>query len=406
MRRVAGAAAGAILLMGVALVATIVVLALHELGASPVPMNGGATGTGLAAALGVATPPLAFVVVGAILVARLPRNPIGWALSGYGLNFAGTVAAESYWALSWSQGGGRWGTEVAAWFATWNWALGLVLLALALMYFPTGRLPSTGWRWVRWVVALLTLSILVAWVSVWSVRHDPSLLEHTSGFPPLTSAIQPFAEPGAMLLVFVGLVSLIVRFRRSGHVERSQLKWLFYAVACAAAGLGIFLVTGSGPGRDAPEAAELLTLVGLTGIPAAIGIAVTRYRLYEIDRIISRTVSYALVTAILVGVYVGGVLGIGALARALTGESGDLVVALSTLLVAAFFAPVRRRVQVVVDRRFNRSHADAWRAADHFGRRLREHIEIEGLSRELEGLVARTLEPSWANVTLTRGAWS
>lgn len=195
-----------------------------------------------------------------------------------------------------------------------------------------------------------------------------------------------------------GAVSLIFRFLRSRGEERLQLKWLMFATGVAASGLIGLAVADAGREGD-PLWVDLVSTLGILGIPAAIGIAIFKYRLYAIDRIISRTVSYALLTGVLVAVYVGGVLVLGPVLRPVTG-SNDLAVAGSTLAVAALFSPARRRIQSSMDRRFNRRRYDAARTVEAFSARLREEVDLNALRSDLTSTVRETLQPAHVSLWL------
>lgn len=196
-----------------------------------------------------------------------------------------------------------------------------------------------------------------------------------------------------------GIASLVVRFRRSHGVERQQLKWFLFAVALLPLlPLGELIETAIGVAPDALGAIAFPIVI--SGLPLSVGVAVLRYKLWDIDRIISRTLAYVLVVASLAALYLGSVVGLGAAARALTGESGDLVVALSTLVVAALFQPLRRRVQGVVDRRFNRPRVDAVRTLDAFANSLRDEVGLDAVLAGLRQTAAGVFHPSHAGVLL------
>ncbi len=197
-----------------------------------------------------------------------------------------------------------------------------------------------------------------------------------------------------------------MRFRRADPLVRGQLKTLVYAVSVVAtAAAALAAVTALvGPSELIDLLGFVVVVAALLCVPASVAVAVVRHGAFDIDRAISRTLSYAIVTAILVGLYAGGVVALGAFARSVTGETGDLVVALSTLAVAAAFAPVRRHVQSLVDRRFNRARIDALRAVDEFGRRLRDEVDPAAVVADLRGTVVRTLQPSNASVVTVAGS--
>jgi hypothetical protein len=281
-----------------------------------------------------------------------------------------------------------------AWLSTWLWAPGFGLfVTFSVLLFPDGRLPSPRWRLIAAlaVVAILLLALPTA-IAAWSVR----------GAGLIIGTIQP-TEP-ANTLQFVGLVlivvlaiacvaSLVVRFRRAGGLERRQLGWFTWAAVPAFA---FVLLSGF---VTYPQIVWLLGSLFIAPLlPAAIGIAILRYRLYEIDRIVSRTILYVLLSAVLVAAFVGVVLVLEAVFSPLTGEN-TIAVATSTLVAAALFAPVRARLQRPVDRRFNRARYDADRTIAAFGERLRDQVDLSTLRVELEDLAATAMEPT------TSGLW-
>lgn len=343
--------------------------------------------------LAIAVPLATFVAVGVLLLLRRPGSPVGWGLAGYGLSFALTIVAEEHAGTA----GSRF-AELAAWYQTWGWALGLLLLGLVLLHFPDGRLPSHRWRWVRRLIVASGALLCLALADLWRVRHELVPVDDPDLYPAFARAVE-LIEPLPLVLVIASCVSLARRYRLGGPVERLQLRWLFTAVVVLVFGMIGFLATG-GPSR-APLALQLLVLAGMAGIPVAVGVAVLRYRLYEIDRIVSRTVSYAILTALLVGVYAVGVVGVGSL---LPAGANDLVVAGTTLLVAALFVPVRRRVGTVVDRRFHRMRYDAERAVTSFAGRLRDEIDPATIETELLQVVAATIPTTTSFVWRRRTA--
>lgn len=202
-----------------------------------------------------------------------------------------------------------------------------------------------------------------------------------------------------MLGVVLGLVCVVLRFRRASGIERQQMKWL----GAGSGGLAVVILSGPTifwPNEGLQSWWTIVFIGGLTLLPLTSGVAILRFRLFEIDRIVSRTVSYLIVVALLVGIYAGSVLALSATARTLTGESGDLVVALSTLLVAALFHPLRGRVQTVVERRFNRRRYDAQQTLESFGHSLRDQLDSSTLAASLRDAATTSLQPSMVSVHL------
>jgi hypothetical protein len=343
---------------------------------------------------------LMFSTLGALVASRRPGNPIGWIFVGLAAMFAIAAFADGYatYAL-FTKPGSLPAGEAMAWLQSWLFLAPLVLSGtLVFLLFPTGRLLSRRWLPVLWAAGGgLALVLLAEMFS----RHK------LEGFESLEN---PYAVGGAVgdaleivrnvafVLMFASLiasaVSLVLRFRRATGLERQQLKWVASAgglVAVAwASGPSLFWWIGDGPW-------EAIVLLGVASIPVAAGIAILRYRLYEIDRIVNRAVVYGVLTAGLAGLYFGIVL---ALQQVFSGFAGgsDLAIAVSTLAVAALFRPVRSRIQAFVDRRFYRRRYDAQQTLEAFSARLRDEVDLEALSAELRDVVQETMQP--AHVTL------
>jgi hypothetical protein len=327
-----------------------------------------------------------FTVVGLVLAVRRPGHTIGWLFVGMGLVAAVQALAFEYAARGFVTAPGSLpGTPWMAWLAAWTWSLNLPALALLLLLFPDGRVPSPRWRAVPWL-----LGLAVAGVTVWTMLQPKPLdlgvfiTTNPAGVAALDDpAIQAFGNaPGvlAVLILFVGSVACalapFVRRRRAGPIERQQLKWL----ALVAGGSGLvgavgFLIAGFAS-STASIVGGLLLLVALAGIavgiPVAVGLAILRYRLYDIDRLINRTLVYGLLTAVLGLGYAGMVLLFGQLFGGITGDPPSWAIAGATLAMAALFQPARRRIQQAVDRRFNRRRYDTARTIQAFSVRLRD----------------------------------
>jgi hypothetical protein len=339
-----------------------------------------------AVAQGVAA--LSFATVGAILASRLPGNVIGWLLALGGLCFAliSGAAGLADFGLSVHPGsipGAIW----FAWLTQWIWAPAIgTVIGLGLVY-PTGRLLSARWRGVA-LAAVLIIALLAfgSAVTPWPDGLFPVSNPLQIGGGGVAILNDLFAEAGliVVLVALLAVASLVIRYRRAARIERAQLKW-FAAVAAICLPALVVGLTLWWP-------FYIVANVGFALLPVAIGIAILRYRLYEIDRLISRGLSYGVVTAILGGLFVGVVLGLQAILAPFTG-SNTLAVAGSTLLVAALFQPLRRRVQRIVDRRFNRARYDAERILASFAGRLRDEVDLEALEAEITATVNRTVEP-------------
>ena len=358
----------------------------------------------------------AFGLVGALIVSRRPRQVIGWLL----LATAGAFAVERL--------ASRYPLVVAgdplvdppghALAATWiaSWAVPLIVvlgLVLVPLLYPDGRLPSPRWRPVPWAAGGLVAAFALAEAT--SESLSGSFYPVGEEYVPVYSVPNPVGDVSAwnmpgwelvqlyvVLLLVLAAASVVVRFRRSQGIERLQMRWLAFAVALMMVALMAVFVGGAlFELPRMPAAVEQVPVLLLAVYPVAVGIAVLRYRLYEIDRIISRTVSYGLVVAVLGGVYAVGVVGLGTAVSAVTGEEGsDLVVAGSVLAVVALFRPVRTRVQAAVDRRFNRTGSQARLAVEAFAERLRDEVDLGTIRHDVTTTAAATVQPNTASVWL------
>ena len=349
------------------------------------------------------------LAVGAVLVTRLPHHRIGWLLWITGLfiattRVAGGLADHGLTSSPGSIPGAIW----FAWLNAWTGILGVFSIPIFLpLFYPTGHPLTPRWR----PVALGALLVLVAYsivaaLSPFTGDAYPATVSNPLALTGAGAEFLVLAKDVLGLLLFLalalGFVSLVLRYRRSFGVERQQLKWFAFAGAIAIAALliaGLALGATEGPLSVLDSIAWFVGIGGLALMPVAIGLAVLRYRLYEIDRLISRTIGWGMVTVILGAVFVGLVLGLQTLVAPLT-RSNELAVAGSTLLVAALFQPLRRRVQGLVDRRFNRSRYDAQQAVDTFSARLRDEVDLETLQEALMTIVDATLEPTTVSLWL------
>lgn len=338
-------------------------------------------------------------LLGAFLLPRRPGNRFVWALLVTGIGFPLWDLAEGYG--RWRLHGGAMPTDgvLAAWATNWLWIISAPMAGLLFLWFPDGHPPSRRWRFVSVMIVVSIVGlILTAPVFPGPLDAFPDV-RNPFGLPVAPEAAEPVMTP-LFFLQFLGVIggaaSLVARMIWARGVERQQVKWF----ASAALLFAVFMIV-TGPlevGTLFVQAvAEVVASIVLT---IAIGVAITRHRLYEIDRILSRTIAYVLVTAVLVGIYLTSVLGLGAAARALTGQTGDLVVAASTLAAAAAFQPVRRRVQGFVDRRFDRTHYDAARTIDRFGRTLRHEVDTDAIVEGLQQTVGTTMGATRVGVVL------
>ena len=336
-----------------------------------------------------------FAVVGALVASRRPRNPIGWLFLAFAVVAAFAASADRYASYALvehpsSLPGGDW----VAWLASGIWHPAFGFFVFAFLLFPDGRLPSARWRPVAWIAAA---NYLVGGVL---------------GLPwgPLFGEFFPYAEPPFRLpdyfvvevafavflyvnfaLLALSAVSLVLRLRRAARVERQQLKWFVYAVALFALVFPPSIIV-LGDGR--------LIVFLLPLVPAAAGIAILRYRLFDIDVVINRTLVYGALTVMLAAAYIATVVASQYVFRALTGQESQLAIVASTLTIAALFVPLRRRVQGFVDRRFYRRKYDAAKTLEAFNARLREETDLDALSSDVVGVVRRTMQPAHVSLWL------
>jgi hypothetical protein len=358
----------------------------------------------LIAGLATWVPFLAFATVGAVILARRPGNRIGWLC--WAIGFAITVSfwgSKPVWAVLGDQGrSAAWAVLPQLGTIAWLGTL-LGLLPFLVLLFPTGRLLSPRWRPVAWALGLvlglyLTARLFTPGPIGSELPDNPLGIESADGLLQLIQAMAGVAVPFLILAV---LASVVLRFRRSRGDERQQLKWFTFVVAA-----DVVLIPGLGAltEQTAPLLGELVAFPAtISLIPIAIGVAVLKYRLYDIDRVINRALVYGLLTVLLGAVYTAGVFGLGQLLNPVTGESA-LAVAASTLAVAALFQPARRRIQAVVDRRFNRRRYDAAKTIAAFSTRLRDEVDLDTLATELLAIVDQTTEPTRVSLWLRPSA--
>ena len=346
-----------------------------------------------------------YFAVGLLLLVRRPENQLGWVLSGIGVLANVGIFATEYTRYAYAPPGRNVpGALMAAWINQWWWypTIAMVFLFVPLL-FPEGRPLTPRWRWLH------RLGTTVLIVITTSAAVAPRLVgDHYDIANPIGIALIGDVEEGTFgavtfgLLVFCmvcALISVVVRFRRSRGVERQQMKW--FAAAAAAMILLVLaeeILTTLNLSYVLPNSNVIFGIV-VSLMPITIGIAVLRYRLYEIDRIISRTLTYAVLTAVLIGLYLGAVTAFTAITASVAGES-PLGVAAATLLAAGAFRPARRGIQSVVDRRFNRARYDAARTVHEFRSRLRDELDLEAITANMESVMARTIQPARSVVWL------
>jgi len=365
----------------------------------------GSAANDLGSVIGQSVPALMLATVGAILVVRLPGNVIGWLLAVGGLAIALTEGASGLadYGLN-AHPGSVPGAIWFAWLGQLTWVPEIACLFILLpLFYPSGRLPSARWRVVLVIAAALVViggvsGVFVSWAPAPYPVGNPLALGG-----PVAGLVTFLNYVVATMLVLAGaalaIASLIVRYRRAAPIERQQLKW-FAAVAILTGLGGAANIVTSSPESSAPTGAlgtvnavsGFVIYAGLALLPVAIGIAILRYRLYEIDRLISRSISWVILTVLVAALFVTFILVFQAILAPLT-RSNELAVAASTLVAFGLFQPIRRRVQRLVDRRFNRTRYDAERTVAAFADRLRDEVDLEHLRAEILTTVAQTVEP-------------
>jgi hypothetical protein len=346
-----------------------------------------------------------FGVLGLVLAWRRPANPIGWIMLAGAFFLALSEDASYYTVADYGLRHGDLPLGGVALFAQPGWAPGIVLLGLLILVFPDGRLPSSRWRWLMWAYA----AVAALWIAGTVVITAGALIDHrtqvdSGGNLLLLSGSNPAAGWWNLLQVMffpllaacwlASLATQALSYRRSSGERRQQLKWLLAGTAAILVGTPVFVVLTI---LGSPSWVRILVLAGLIALPVSIGVAVLKYRLFDIDRIISRTLAYAIVTGLLVGLYAGLVL----LATEVLQVHSTVAVAAATLAAAALFNPVRRRVQLRVDRRFNRARYDADQMVAGFAARLKDTVDLDSVRDDLAGVVHQALEPAHVSVWIS-----
>jgi hypothetical protein len=349
-----------------------------------------------------------FQTVGTLIASRRPENPIGWISCGMGLTLVAAVFFGNYaeYSLVVEPGALPW-AQTAAWVGNWIWLVALSPLGFILLLFPAGHPPSRRWRPVAWLQG----AALACWFVSQALAPGPMVnagyesvnnpfgIEALGGILKIVGAVSAFV---LLVTVLASIISIVMRFRRSRGDERRQIKWVAYAGAVVA----LVLILQLAVETALPKASALLEVLNLglvvafIGVPIAAGIAILKYRLYEIDTIINRTLVYVGLTALLALVYVWSVIALQYIFRTLTGGESSLAVVASTLAIAALFNPLRRRIQALVDHRFYRRKYDAAKTLAAFSARLRDETDLNSLRSELVTVVRETVQPARVSVWL------
>jgi hypothetical protein len=387
-------------LVAATLFATLLLSVLHGIPTSAANWDGPL----VAAGLSVTT--IAFSVVGVMIGFKRPGNRVAWVSLVIGFGLSATALAGELKAALHFRPDPLAGATVVVWLENWIWTIPIGLLGtLYVLLFPDGRLPSPRWRPTAW------LSVMGIVLASGAGALEPGSLSDSPG------VVNPYGLEGAdelldvlnlgfalLPLCFVAsAAALVTRFRKAGGDERLQLKWFALSAVVLALSFGFYMlapasILGIEEERSVPLLEGFISFA-FAGLPLAAGIAVLKYRLYDIDRIINSTITYGVLTGVLVAVYSLCVVVLSSVVG--MGDASKLVVAASTLLVAALFQPARRRIQILIDRRFHRNRFDAQATLDAFSTRLRSEVQLDEISNDLLGVVRRTVQPSHASLWLS-----
>jgi hypothetical protein len=343
------------------------------------------------------------VTVGAIVASRRPENPVGWLLLLGGLaiclgHFSAQYAIYALLAEPNSLPAG----EAMAWITSWLLPIYSGLQVLYLLLFPAGRWPSSRWRWVAWVtLAYISVGVILSAFSSGAYLGSLGSIRNPLGIEGFTNLYEALLYTMAPLLYGAATLSVFLRLRRAVGVERQQVKWFAYSAAIFAIGVVLIVIPLA---IDTPPwyqwAATTIFATISPAIPISIGIAILRYRLYDIDIIINRTIVYGSLTATLLALYFGGIVLLQRVFVAFTGERSTLAVVASTLLIAAMFNPMRRRIQSFIDRYFFRRKYDARKTLESFSAKLRKETDLGSLNDDLVGVVRETMQPAHVSLWL------
>jgi hypothetical protein len=353
---------------------------------------------GVAVVLTVSVFLLAMASVGVLVAARRPDNPIGWLLLAAAVTTAAAAGTGLYSDYALDAHRSLPASTAARWMSDWLWSAGPALGGiLPLLLFPTGRLPDSRWRPVAWL-AVAASALTAFTIAFMPGRFAGYTLTNPLGIPgarDLLEALQVVATIGLVLAFLGAVASLAARRRGASAREREQLKWL----AWAAAVIVVAVPAAVGVKEVSAPASYVLEYLALSLYPVALGVAILRRHLWDIDIVVNRTLVYGALTATLAAVYLGTVLLLELVLDPVTSGS-SLAVAVSTLAVAALFGPVRARIQSIVDRRFYRRKYDAARTLEGFSGRLREQVDLEALGGELRAVVRETMQPAHVSLWL------
>lgn len=341
--------------------------------------------------------------VGAIVASRRPENPVGWllCLSGVAVSTSSFASEYAIYALL-AEPGSLPAGEALAWIAAWMLPIMIGLQASYILLFPTGRLPGRRWRWLAWLIlAFVVVGVITSALSPDAYLGSLGPIRNPLGIEGFTNIYRTELFTMAPLLFVTAALSVFMRLRSARGVERQQIKWFAYAASAWAIGIiSVSLVNTTEAPLWFDRLGEAVFTAMSPVIPVAIGIAILRYRLYDIDRIINKTLVYGSLTVALAVVYFGSVVGLQQLLSLLFGESSQFAIVASTLAIAALFNPLRRRIQNFIDRRFYRRKYDAARTLTAFSARLRDETDLDALSDDLTSVVRDTVQPAYVSLWL------
>ena len=344
---------------------------------------------------------------GAVIIARQPRNPVGWLAAAIGFTFVGGDVLAQYgtYALITHPSALPLG-GLAAWTATWSWMIVYSLAIPFLLLIPNGRLLSRRWLALIWagvatgLPVVVYIQVQIAPVDKVSLLKSQYLTTQVGLGGLLIWKVLQVWQPLQFLLILLATIGLFERFTRSQGVERQQLKWIFLAITTIPVAAGLGLLIGNNNNSLLNDVYQVVNLLAPCSFPVALAIAVTRYRLYDIDVIIRRTLIYAALTASLALIFFGSVILFQLALTAMSGQRSAAVTVISTLLIAALFTPLRRRIQSDIDRRFYRRKYDAAQAIERFVATVRQETDLEQLSTGLLAVVAETMQPESVSLWL------
>ncbi len=361
---------------------------------------------------------LAFPIVGALTASRRPRNPIGWICVSVGLFWMLLIVGGEYGAYGLAVPGSvPFPVTIYALTYAWLWVPAVGLLGTYMfLLFPDGKLPSRRWRPLAWLAgAVIALESIVAFLTPGPLdglegARNPLGLEGYPWLDVLAWTVLPLLP----ICMLASAASLVLRFRRSGGEVRQQIKWIAFAASFMGSlyllmiGASVISVLIAAPGTPSDPGTQTLwgalledvMILSFTAIPVAIGFAILRYRLYDIDLVINRTLVYGSLTVSLVAVYIGTVVSLQYVFRTLTGGGSQLAIVASTLVIAALFNPLRRGVQNLIDRRLYRRKYDAQKTLSAFSKKLREETDLEALNAELLSVIRETMQPEHVSLWL------